>query len=265
MTVREPNLAMISISDGEQELSSLHSNFANSAAIHNDSTSLNGRCSSSGSTQSGGDSDRLSCYAKSPCSILKPSLNSKSTLQVSTDMLPRSRRSLDASSLHSHSTSSKTSTQEEEEARTSSTRSSAASSRDDTNKIEKSIKKEMTSKTSTPARPPAKKTEKKHSSTARWLFSKMLPATSPSSAEEESGFSSLNSFHEVGLPHPFSTPLSPIKGCHTEIGLPQIPHDSIPHRRWSSTPAEMKSMFQRHNNHYNQIGKANPESLSVWV
>ncbi|XP_075229624.1 uncharacterized protein LOC142329158 isoform X2 [Lycorma delicatula] len=48
----------------------------------------------------------------------------------------------------------------------------------------------------------------------------------PQLTEDESGFSSMSSFHEVGLPE-----------CRTypEVGLPIVDHN---HRRWSSTPVD---------------------------
>lgn len=88
--------------------------------------------------------------------------------------------------------------------------------------------------------------------------------TSVSSAEDESGFSSMNSFHDVGLPQ---APITPVKqtGCHTEIGLPDIPLDRVNHRRWSSTPAEIQAMFRRYKNTYLSNPSSTAETLSVWV
>lgn len=86
--------------------------------------------------------------------------------------------------------------------------------------------------------------------------SKPKSMMSVSSAEDESGFSSLNSFQEVGIP------ASPAKGCHTEVGLPVVPLERIRNRRWSSTHAEFQSLLRQHRN-FGSSG-AN-ESLSVWV
>lgn len=81
--------------------------------------------------------------------------------------------------------------------------------------------------------------------------------------DDESGFSSMNSFHDVGLPMPTSA-LSPIKGCHTEIGLPQVPLDKTNHRRWSSTPVELQTLLKKCSNGF-RPNRTNTESLSVWV
>lgn len=79
-----------------------------------------------------------------------------------------------------------------------------------------------------------------------------------SSAEDESGFSSMSSFQEVGLPSVIP------KGCHTEVGLPEVPIEKIKHRRWSSNPVEIQALIKRHS--VNLTGQeASAESLSVWV
>ncbi|XP_011315351.1 uncharacterized protein [Fopius arisanus] len=78
--------------------------------------------------------------------------------------------------------------------------------------------------------------------------------------DDESGFSSMNSFQDVGLP----TVLSPIKGCHTEIGLPRVPIDKTKHRRWSSTPVELQTLLKKYTNGF-LPNRSNVESLSVWV
>ncbi|CAB0037611.1 unnamed protein product [Trichogramma brassicae] len=95
---------------------------------------------------------------------------------------------------------------------------------------------------------------------------------SRSVTDDESGFSSLSSFQEIGLPqvqnnnNNHGSPLSsssPIKktGSHTEVGLPEVPlRAAIHHRRWSSTPSEVKAMFRRHSS----INRAS-ETMSVWV
>ncbi|XP_044586700.1 uncharacterized protein LOC123266503 [Cotesia glomerata] len=94
--------------------------------------------------------------------------------------------------------------------------------------------------------------------------------TSISSAEDESGFSSMNSFQDVGLPQLTvrpATPVTPVKpaGYHSEVGLPDVPLDRINHRRWSSTPAEIQAMFRRYKNTYLSNQSSNAETLSVWV
>ncbi|KAL7307285.1 hypothetical protein TKK_0000480 [Trichogramma kaykai] len=100
---------------------------------------------------------------------------------------------------------------------------------------------------------------------------------SRSVTDDESGFSSLSSFQEIGLPQvqnnnnnnrgspssSSSSSSSPIKktGSHTEVGLPEVPlRAAIHHRRWSSTPSEVKAMFRRHSS----INRAS-ETMSVWV
>ncbi|XP_054276192.1 uncharacterized protein LOC128995261 isoform X2 [Macrosteles quadrilineatus] len=55
------------------------------------------------------------------------------------------------------------------------------------------------------------------------------PQLSVGSTEDESGFSSMSSFHEVGLPEVRTYP---------DVGLPIIEPS---HRRWSSTPVETQS------------------------
>ncbi|KAK0092252.1 hypothetical protein PV326_001852 [Microctonus aethiopoides] len=82
--------------------------------------------------------------------------------------------------------------------------------------------------------------------------------------EDESGISSRNSFHDVGLPiGPISN--SPINnGCHSQIGLPEMSLDRINHRRWSSTPAEIQNLFKKYKNGF-VPHQTNVESLSVWV
>ncbi|CAD6239832.1 GSCOCG00002381001-RA-CDS [Cotesia congregata] len=92
--------------------------------------------------------------------------------------------------------------------------------------------------------------------------------TSISSAEDESGFSSMNSFQDVGLPQLTVRPATPVKPAgyhHSEVGLPDVPLDRINHRRWSSTPAEIQAMFRRYKNTYLSNQSSNAETLSVWV
>ncbi|XP_014484204.1 PREDICTED: uncharacterized protein LOC106749347 [Dinoponera quadriceps] len=90
---------------------------------------------------------------------------------------------------------------------------------------------------------------------------------SVSSAESESGFSSISSFQEVGLPSTSS--IRPIKGCHTEVGLPEVPLDKTRHRRWTSTPAELQALYKLlYSQHRGSFGgsQATTESVSVcWV
>jgi len=96
---------------------------------------------------------------------------------------------------------------------------------------------------------------------------KVKPASSPvSSAEGESGFFSISSFQEVGLPASAALPITPIKGCHTEVGLPEVPLDKTRHRRWSSTPAEIQALFKQHRASIGGMPQTTTESVSVcWV
>lgn len=96
---------------------------------------------------------------------------------------------------------------------------------------------------------------------------KVKPASSPvSSAEGESGFFSISSFQEVGLPASTALSITPIKGCHTEIGLPEVPLDKTRHRRWSSTPAEIQALFKQHRASFGGTPQTTTESVSVcWV
>nr|XP_033336414.1 uncharacterized protein LOC117226311 [Megalopta genalis] len=82
------------------------------------------------------------------------------------------------------------------------------------------------------------------------------------SVEDESGFSSFNSFQEIGLPG--ALPISPIRGYHTEIGLPEVPLDKARHRRWSSIPVEVRALLKQHRRSF-ATTQTNAESLSVWV
>ncbi|EZA50102.1 hypothetical protein X777_11545 [Ooceraea biroi] len=97
---------------------------------------------------------------------------------------------------------------------------------------------------------------------------KVKPASSPvSSAEGESGFFSISSFQEIGLPSSSSAlPITPVKGCHTEVGLPEVPLDKARHRRWSSTPAEIQALFKQHRASFGGTPQTAGEAVSVcWV
>ncbi|XP_014218901.1 chitinase-like protein PB1E7.04c [Copidosoma floridanum] len=105
------------------------------------------------------------------------------------------------------------------------------------------------------------------------------------SADTESGFSSLSSFQEIGLPNVgnsassstcssssssssvsnnASTPLRS-SGCHTEVGLPEVPVGNVRHRHWSSTPAECQNIFKRHSGSFAAGNRSTGESMSIWV
>jgi hypothetical protein len=97
---------------------------------------------------------------------------------------------------------------------------------------------------------------------------KVKPSSSPvSSAEGESGFFSISSFQEIGLPSSSSAlPITSAKGCHTEVGLPEVPLDKARHRRWSSTPAEIQALFKQHRASFGGTPQSTGESVSVcWV
>jgi len=97
--------------------------------------------------------------------------------------------------------------------------------------------------------------------------SKLKPSSSPvSSAEGESGFFSISSFQEIGLPSSALPALTSNKGCHTEVGLPEVPLDKARHRRWSSTPAEIQALFKQHRASFGGTPQSSGESVSVcWV
>ncbi|KAM0731285.1 hypothetical protein ACS0PU_002345 [Formica fusca] len=115
----------------------------------------------------------------------------------------------------------------------------------------------------------AKRLEKKESNQGNSNpgKTKVKPASSPvSSAEGESGFFSISSFQEVGLPPSAAAPITPVKGCHTEVGLPEVPLDKARHRRWSSTPAEIQALFKQHRASFGGTPQTATESVSVcWV
>ncbi|XP_046492226.1 uncharacterized protein [Neodiprion pinetum] len=155
-------------------------------------------------------------------------------------LLPGARRSLDAASLHSASSKTTETTEEEDGG----PRSLLAGA----------LEREFVVKSSsTPNRRPKKPTE---------VGLKTKPCTaSVSSAEDESGFSSMSSFQDVGLPPAPSL----VKGYHTEVGLPDVPV-KVRHRRWSSTPAEMQALFNGRYNASFTAAKTGSEALKVlWV
>lgn len=82
--------------------------------------------------------------------------------------------------------------------------------------------------------------------------------------EDESEISSRNSFHDVGLPIGPNSNSSINNGCHSQIGLPEMSLDRINHRRWSSTPAEIQTLFKKYKNGF-VPHQTNVETLSVWV
>ncbi|XP_046751269.1 uncharacterized protein LOC124414285 [Diprion similis] len=155
-------------------------------------------------------------------------------------LLPGARRSLDAASLHSGSSKTTETTEEEDGG----PRSLLAGA----------LEREFAVKSSsTPNRRPKKPAE---------AGFKPKPCTaSVSSAEDESGFSSMSSFQDVGLPPASSL----VKGCHTEVGLPDVPV-KVRHRRWSSTPAEMQALINGRYNASFTAAKTGSDTLKVlWV
>ncbi|XP_071870251.1 uncharacterized protein [Bombus fervidus] len=175
--------------------------------------------------------------------LLKSSSNIVEISQSLHDLLPGIRRSLDTTSLNSGS--SKT-TEEEDLLPNNSCYNVSISNH-------KRIY--VYTPTSTPNRL-LRKVEKKDKS------SKSKATASMSSVEDESGFSSLSSFQEIGLPNVL--PISPIRGCHQEVGLPVVPLEKARHRRWSSTPAEIRAFFKKHRGSFT-TSQTTTKSLSVWV
>ncbi|XP_012171866.1 uncharacterized protein LOC100651463 isoform X2 [Bombus terrestris] len=195
------------------------------------------RCSSydHGNESSSTDNDSR-CFVKSSSNIVEIS-------QGFHDLLPDIRRSVDTTSLNSGSSK----TTEEEDLLP------------NNNCFNVSISNHkhiyVCTPTSTPNRR-VRKVEKKDKS------SKSKPTASVSSVEDESGFSSMSSFQEIGLPNVLS--ISPIRGCHQEVGLPAVPLEKARHRRWSSTPAEIRAFFNKHRSNFT-ASQTTTESLSVWV
>lgn len=171
------------------------------------------------------------CFSKSQSAIIASAPN----LQAA---LPAARRSPDVTSLNSSSSSSGGKGTEEEDAIA----------------------------LAAPPSPKPKKPEKKKEPRPAC---KAKSPVSVSSAESESGFSSISSFQEVGLPS--AATITPVKGCHTEVGLPEVPMDKSRHRRWTSTPAELQALYkllygQHHRGSFGGSPQAATESISVcWV
>ncbi|XP_076621876.1 uncharacterized protein LOC143342168 [Colletes latitarsis] len=255
LAMREPDLARISSIENNNSSPSpedhhRHNNHHNeiSLSLQNDSfvnsttlqetTSYTRRPSSDrGNESSSTDNDSSTCFLKS--------LNVVEVDRNLQNLLPGVRRSIDATSLNSGS--SKT-TEEEDGLPTN-------------NFLNVSLRELdgmfMFTPTSTP-----NKCNRKIEKKTKERSSKSKPAASVSSVEDESGFSSMCSFQEIGLPS--ALPISPIRGCHTEVGLPEVPLEKARHRRWSSTPAEIQALFKQHRNSFS-TSQTTAESLSVWV
>lgn len=250
LSMREPELARISsMENGDSSPSptdhhrhnndrndvslSLQSSFMNSLSLQDSAGYARRSCSDRGNESSSTDNDSRSSYAKS-------------SNDVNRSLFPGVRRSLDATSLNSGS--SKTTEEEDVLA-------------NNNNSFNMSIPDHEGIFTCTPSATPSRrvrKVEKKE----KEKCSKSKPAASVSSVEDESGFSSMSSFQEIGLPQ--AVHISPIRGYHTEVGLPEVPLDKGKHRRWSSTPAEIQAMINKQRNSFATSQTAN-ESLSVWV
>lgn len=255
LSMREPDLARISSLENnefspspidhhrhnnhhnEVPLSLQNSNFVNSTTLKEATGYIRRPSSDRGNESSGTDNDSRTCFLKSS-NVVEVDRN----LQ---NLLPDVRRSLDATSLNSGSSK----TTEEEDGLP------------NNNSLNVSLPENdgmfMFMPTSTPNRC-TRKVEKK----TKERSSKSKPAASVSSVEDESGFSSMSSFQEIGLPS--ALPISPIRGCHTEVGLPEVPLEKARHRRWSSTPTEIQTLFKQHRNSFT-TSQTTAESLSVWV
>ena len=250
LAMREPDLAKITpIENNEsspspidhhrhnhhsEAFSSLQNgSFANSTALQE----VTGFPAGPGSGQRA-ENDSRTCF-------LKTSSNVAGVERSLQSLLPGVRRSLDATSLNSASSK----TTEEEDALP------------NNNSLNVSMPEHegmfMYTPTSTPNKY-TRKIEKKKKERS----SKSKPAVSVSSVEDESGFSSMSSFQEIGLPS--ALPTFPIRGCHAEVGLPEIPLEKARHRRWSSTPAEIQALFKQHRSSFT-APQTTAESLSVWV
>ncbi|XP_029168137.1 uncharacterized protein LOC114938366 [Nylanderia fulva] len=258
LAMREPDLARVTpIEDNgsspsptvdhrhhDPSLSLPSGNFANSTMLQ-EATYPPGNDHGNGAISSGQQDDSRSA------SFFKPSVN-EFARDLQRAFAPSVRRSPDTASWNSSSSK----TTEEEDTVALAIPSNGTTSND--------------TPSSTLSRS-AKRLEKKESSpgslTTGKTSSKVKPASSPvSSAEGESGFFSISSFQEVGLPPSVAVPIIPVKGCHTEVGLPEVPLDKARHRRWSSTPAEIQALFKHHRASFGGSPQTATESVSVcWV
>lgn len=232
LSMREPDLSRIaSIEDNALSSSSIQDDLSSHEAAY-DPHRGNDNCNNDDPNVT----SKVSCFLSSTLNHRR-SVNTPFDLTV--DHLSGARESMDATSLHSVCSKN---TEEEELTNTTvpleTTRNDSAAS----NAVEIDNKSER------------KRVEESS-------VNRSKPTASVSSAEDESGFSSMSSFQEVGLP---SNNVAPIKGCHTEVGLPEVPLEKIRHRRWSSTPAEIQALFKRHSTSFSNT-RSTTESLSVWV
>lgn len=255
LSMREPDLARVTpVEDNgscpspipdhhhrhhDPSLSLPSGNFANSTTLL-EATAYAGNCSGRGNESSNGRSND----SRSP-SLVKPSVAELArNLQA---FVPAVRRSSDTASWNS--SSSKTTEEDDAIALAASSSNGATSTGTPTSTLGRT----------------AKRLEKREEKLGK---TKVKPASSPvSSAEGESGFFSISSFQEIGLPSSSSAlPITPVKGCHTEVGLPEVPLDKARHRRWSSTPAEIQALFKQHRASFGGTPQTAGESVSVcWV
>ncbi|XP_078035602.1 uncharacterized protein LOC144469330 [Augochlora pura] len=257
LAMREPDLARITPVDNtesspspvdhdhhnsrhnDMSLSLQNNSYVSSATLQEAVSYSRRRSVDHGNEFRSAESDGRSCMMKSLSHIAGIDLS----LQ---NLLPGGRMSIDATSLNSGSSKAT----EEEDALPINSAFNASLPEHDSAYI--------LPKTSTPNKCTRKVEKKKE----KERYSKSKPAASVSSVEDESGFSSMSSFQEIGLPG--APPMSPIRGCHTEIGLPEIPLDKARHRRWSSTPVEIRALLKQHRRSYT-TSQTTAESLSVWV
>ncbi|XP_015187737.1 PREDICTED: uncharacterized membrane protein DDB_G0293934-like, partial [Polistes dominula] len=248
-------------------------NFMNTSIVQDDNYDDSNRCIDENERELiNNETNCLEYQNRDNCqSKLLSSSSSSSNTDVNRNiqnLLPGVRTSVDASSYNSASSSNKTMEDDEQQI--------IVSNRDNT--IDNNTRNEQricntVNNTSTPLNKCQKRIDKKGMNNnnngggggindlmVRAVRAKL--ANSVSSADDESGFSSMSSFQEVGLP---TSPVSPIKGCHTEVGLPEIPIDKVAHRRWSSNPTEIQALIKRHSATNFTTNQTNNESLSVWV
>ena len=246
LSMREPDLARVSSTETSESSPSpvdhrLDSDVHNNESLNLQTSSVRssaryGRRPSCENEPSSTDNEGSTC-------CLKTSVEVNQNLQ---DVHPGVRRSIDATSLNSGS--SKTTEEEDLLSNGNCCNGSMITDRD-------RVFSSAPASTSTPNRR-EKTAEEKEKDESK-------PAASVSSVEDESGFSSMSSSQEVGLPN--ALPISPIKGCHTEVGLPEVPLGRNRHRKWSSsTMAEIQALFKRQRNSFT-ASEATAESLSVWV
>ncbi|CAK9833478.1 hypothetical protein ANTRET_LOCUS10155 [Anthophora retusa] len=257
LAMREPELIRISLDNNDSSPSPIDHHHNNNNNNHHNEVSLstqNGSFVNSTPLQEGtGYNRRSSCYRGNESSntdndsrtcFLKSSSNTMDVDRNLQSLLPGVRRSLDATSLNSGSSK----TTEEEDGLPNNNSFNVSMSENE------GI---FTCTTSSTPNKRVRKVEKKEKEKSL----KSKPAASVSSVEDESGFSSMSSFPEIGLPN--TLPISPVRGCHTEVGLPEVPLEKAKHRRWSSTPAEIQALFKQRNSF--TASQTTAESLSVWV